>query len=193
MKIFIPILFISLLVLPPRSISADDLSLSLRQREDEGGRVIDILVTNTSTSSVRIVSEGIAPPWSVWAWFAWEVDGKPAEYSENVAGFPKTRSVWEVPRDGTILWATIPLQSLQHVIENERGGKKLCGVIEDTIPHSVRILPGDRWKGISVSLGTLEVGAKKTEQGGTEQPATRPESKSEGNPKPQLESEGRSR
>jgi hypothetical protein len=193
MKLFIPILFISLLVLSSVSVAADDLSLSLRQREDTSGRVLDILVTNTSTSSVRIVSEGIAPPWSVWAWFAWEVDGKPAKYLENVAGIPKTRSVWEVPRNGTILWATIPLQSLQHAIQNERREKEVRSVIDDTVPHFIRILPSDRWKDIAVSFGTLEVGAKKTEKGGTEQPATRPESKSEGSDRPQPESEGRSR
>jgi hypothetical protein len=165
MKLFITILFISLLVLLSVAVAANDLSLSLRLRGDKGGRVLDILVTNTSTSSVRIISEGIAPPWSVWAWFAWEVDGKPAEYLENVAGIPKTRSVWEIPRNGTILWATIPLQSMQHVIQNERGEKELSSVIEDATPHFVRILPGDRWKDIAVSLGTLEVGAKKTESG----------------------------
>jgi hypothetical protein len=40
----------------------------------------------------------------------------------------------------------------------------------------------------------LEITANKTgEQAGTEQPATRPESKSEGGDKPQTEAEGRSR
>lgn len=40
---------------------------------------------------------------------------------------------------------------------------------------------------------TIENKPKKAEQAGTEQPATRPESKSEGGDKPQPESEGRSR
>jgi len=42
-------------------------------------------------------------------------------------------------------------------------------------------------------LHTKSTQNKKSEQGGTEQPATRPESKSEGNDKPQPEAEGRSR
>jgi hypothetical protein len=44
-----------------------------------------------------------------------------------------------------------------------------------------------------VMFFTRQPETRQAEQGGTGQPATRPESKSEGNPKPQLESEGRSR
>ena len=42
-------------------------------------------------------------------------------------------------------------------------------------------------------MATLDPESKKAEQGGTGQPATRPESKSEGSDKPQPEAEGRSR
>ncbi len=73
----------------PAGGASTQLELSLRQRTEKGERVFDILVTNVSSTSVEIVSEGIAPPWSVWAWFKWEVDGKDAEYLENVVGiFP---------------------------------------------------------------------------------------------------------
>jgi len=139
-------------------MAAEQIALSLRQREEKGEVVLDILVSNVSTSSVQIVSEGIAPPWSVWAWFKWEIDKKPAQYSENVAGIPDIRRVWEVPPEGTILWASIPLRSLQHVVRNESGQRELRSVIQDKERHVVTIGPSDRWKDITVRQGTLEVG-----------------------------------
>ena len=57
-----------LLVLSATAVATDQIALSLRQREEKGEVVLDILVANVSTSPVEIVSEGIAPPWSVWAW-----------------------------------------------------------------------------------------------------------------------------
>ena len=173
----IQILCFCLLIFVSDAVAADVLSLSLRQREDKGDVMLDILVTNVSTSSVRIVSEGISPSWSVWAWFTWEVDGEQAEYLENVAGIPEMRSVWEVPRGGTILWATIPLRSIQHRIRDKTGKKEYRSVIEDFRPRLLRILPSDRWKDITVSPGMWKFEAKKTEQDGGGQPGTRTESK----------------
>jgi hypothetical protein len=142
--------------------AADQVALSLRQREQKGEVVLDIFVSNVSTSSVEIVSEGIAPPWSVWAWFKWEIDGKAAEYSENVAGIA-AREFWLVPRDGTILWASIPLRSLKHVILNESGQRELRSIIQDTSRHVVTIRPSDRWRDMRVGAGKIEVGEKGTE------------------------------
>lgn len=139
-------------------MATEQVALSLRQREEKGEVVLDILVSNVSTSSVRIVSEGIAPPWSVWAWFKWEIDKEPAEYSENVAGIPDIRRVWEVPPEGTILWASIPLRSLKHVIRNESGQRELRSVIQDTDRHVVTIRPSARWKDVTVRQGKLTVG-----------------------------------
>ncbi len=51
------------------------------------------------------------------------------------------------------------------------------------------VIEGDK----RTAIGTLSKIAPKGQQGGTGQPATRPESKSEGSDKPQPESEGRSR
>ncbi|MFC1479092.1 hypothetical protein ACFL6F_00705 [Planctomycetota bacterium] len=144
-------------------IKTEQIALSLHQREEKGKVVLDILVSNVSTSPVKIVSEGIAPPWSVWAWFKWEIDGRPAEYSENVAGIPDISESWLVPPKGTILWASIPLRSLQHVILNESGQKELRSVIQDTNRHIVIIRPSDRWKDMTVGTGKIEVGKKDTE------------------------------
>jgi hypothetical protein len=178
MKLYmIQILCFYLLIFASEAVAADLLSLSLRQREDKSEVMLDILVTNVSTSSVRIVSEGFSPAWSVWAWFTWEVDGELAEYFENVAGIPDLRSVWEVPRGGTILWASIPLRSIQCMIRDRTGKKEYRSVIDDFKPLLLRILPSARWKDITVNSGMLKIEAKKTEQDGGIQPATGSDSK----------------
>ena len=124
----------------------NDLAISLRQRTDKGEVVLDILVSNVSTAAVEIISEGIAPPWSVWAWFQWEVDGKPVEYLENVAGIPNVKESWRVPKGGVILWATIPLRDLKHRVQNDQRQKEWRSVITDEKRHSITIMPGRQWK-----------------------------------------------
>jgi hypothetical protein len=124
----------------------NDLTLSLRQRTDKGEVVLDILVSNVSTSAVEIVSESIAPPWSVWAWFQWEVDGKPAEYPENVAMIPNAKESWRIPRGGVILWATIPVRSLACLTDNDQGQKESRRAITDNKRHSITIMPGRQWQ-----------------------------------------------
>jgi hypothetical protein len=96
-------------------------------------------------------------------WFKWQVDGKPAEYSDNVARIPHIKESWRIPKGGVVLWASIPLRSLKHVIQNESGLKELRSVIQDTNQHLVTVLPRDRWKGITVRTGKIEVGKKDTE------------------------------
>jgi len=130
----------------------NDLALSLRQRIDKGEVVLDILVSNVSTSAVEIVSEGIAPPWSVWAWFQWEVDGKPAENVENVAGIPNMKESWRIPKSGVVLWATIPLRDLTHLVQNDQGQTEWRSVITDKKRHSITIMPGRQWKEHRLSL-----------------------------------------
>ena len=63
--------------------------------------------------------------------------------------------------------------------------------------HTARLLEAIRGFNYSMAMRAWELKARKQiqegEQGGTGQPATRPESKPEGGAKPQPESEGRSR
>ena len=161
----------------------NDIALSLRQRGDRGEVVLDILVSNVSTGSVEIVSEGITPPWSIWAWFKWEVDGKRVEYPENVAGIPNVKESWRIPKGGVVLWASIPLRSLGHVIKNNQGQNEWRSVIRDRNRHSITILPGPQWKQhklsilqavsnvprehpkeLRISSGSIEIGQEHTEQ-----------------------------
>ncbi len=153
------VFLISLLVFPPAGAMAGDISLTLRQRDEKSVVMLDILVTNISTSPVQITSEGIVPPWSVQAWFAWEVDGEPVEYFENIAGIPGAKSEWIIPRDGTVLWASIPILSIKERSPHlEDDGKiVLRSLFEDGSSRSVRILPTGRWGDIEVTPGTLDV------------------------------------
>lgn len=57
----------------------------------------------------------------------------------------------------SVLWATIPLRSLKHVILNESGQKELRSIIQDASRHIIAILPNDRWKDIDVGSGKLEI------------------------------------
>jgi hypothetical protein len=125
----------------------------LRQRTEKGEVVLDILVSNVSTGSVEIVSEGIAPPWSVWAWFDWQIDGMPAKYMENVAGIPAVRESWRIPPDGTILWSTIPLR----LIEVKAKDRYDSGVKDDK-RHTIAVLPTELWKTLKVGTGIIDIG-----------------------------------
>ena len=156
--------FIGVMLTLHATKASEDIALSLRQREERGEVFLDILVTNLSTSPVEIVSEGIAPPWSVWAWFKWEIDGKPAEYFENVAGIPQNREIRRIPMSQSILWASIPLRALKHDVQTREGRKEDVSVIQDTKQHSVVIRPSSRWKGLEVAEGKLLVGKNDTEQ-----------------------------
>lgn len=172
-----------------------DLAVSLRQRTDRGELMLDILVSNVSTTSVEIISEGIVPPWSVWAWFQWEVDGKTAEYLENVAMIPSVKESRRIPRGGVILWASIPLRSLEQVTKNDQGQNEWRSVIRDKKPHSITIMPGRQWnerrrsilqtvsnapqeqrKELKVLPGRIEIGREDTEPtvGGDRKPAPQP-------------------
>lgn len=158
------------------SVAADassQLALSLREHEEKGEVYLDILVSNVSKSPVEIVSEGIRPAWSVWAWFDWTVDGKQAKYSENVAGFSRVEESWRVPPRGVILWAAIPLRLLQITTKHE-----LRPAITDRKRHVVRIMPTERWKGLAVAPGQIEVGEKDVEPTGAAE-TPRPETKTE--------------
>lgn len=178
------------------AVETNDLALSLRQRTEKGEVVLDILVSNVSTTAMEVVSEGIAPPWSVCAWFKWEVDGKPAEFSENVAGDRRFgRQSWRIPQGGVILWASIPIRSLQHVIKNDQGQKELRSVVTDKKRHFISIMPGGQWQErkrslldtvsnespkqqtiLKVGSGRIEIGQEDTEPsaGGAGKPAPQP-------------------
>jgi hypothetical protein len=136
----------------------NDLALSLRQRIEKGEVVLDILVSNVSTSAVEVVSSGFAPAWSVDVWFKWEVDGKQADYSESVASIFDAKDSWRIPRHGVVLWATIPLRSLKHLIKHEQGRGEWHSVIQDTNRHLIVILPNTQWKNLKVRPGKLEIG-----------------------------------
>lgn len=136
----------------------NNLALSLRQRTEKGEVVLDILVSNVSTSAVEVVSSGFAPAWSVDVWFKWEVDGKQAEYSESVALIRGAKDSWRIPRYGVVLWATIPVRSLKHLIKREQGRSEWRSVIQDTNRHVIVILPNTQWKDLKVRPGKLEVG-----------------------------------
>jgi len=172
-----------------------DIALSLHERTENGKAVLDILVTNVSASAVEIVSEGIAPPWSVWAWFQWEVDGKPAEYLENIAGNPNAKESWRIPKGGVVLWASIPIRSLQQISQNAQGQKQWRSAITDKKRHSVTIMPGTQWQKRYLSLldaatnspqaqekifkigsGSIELGQADTKSpvGGDGKPASQP-------------------
>jgi len=174
---------------------AKDVALSLHERTENGNAVLDILVTNVSASAVEIVSEGIAPPWSVWAWFQWEVDGKPAEYLENVAGIANAKESWRIPKGGVVLWASIPIRSLQQISENAQGQKQWRSAITDKKRHSVTIMPGKQWqkqqrsllnaatnasqeqeKIFKIGSGSIEIGQADTKSpvGGNGKPASQP-------------------
>jgi hypothetical protein len=162
---------IVLMLTLPAIMASEDVALSLRQREEGGEVFLDILATNLSTSPVEIVSEGMAPPWSVWAWFKWEVDGKPAEYrEENVAGIPEKRETRWIATNQSIRWASIPLHALKHVVQTDIGQKADTSVIQDTKQHSVVIRPSNRWKNLVVAEGKILVGKNTTEQTGPPNP-----------------------
>jgi len=174
---------------------AKDVALSLHERTDNGKAVLDILVTNVSASAVEIVSEGIAPPWSVWAWFQWEVDGKPAAYLENVAVIPNAKESWRIPKGGVVLWASIPIRSLKQLSQNVQGQKEWRSAITDKKRHSVTIMPGKQWqkrylsflnaatnasqeqeKIFKIGSGSIEIGQADTKSpvGGDTKPASQP-------------------
>jgi hypothetical protein len=155
LKMIIPLCIAALVLTfePALAGASEQISLSLRQRSEKGEVVLDILVSNVSTTSVEIVSEGIAPPWSVWAWFDWDVNGKTGKYIENVAGIPGIKESWRIPPGGTILWATIPLRKIE--IRTKDGYE--IGVKDDN-RHVVSILPSERWKQMKVASGKIEVG-----------------------------------
>ena len=173
----------------------NDLAISLHERTDKGEVALDILVSNVSTAAVEIVSEGIAPPWSVWAWFQWEVDGKPAEYLENVAGIANAKESWRIPKGGVVLWASIPIRSLQQISQNAQGQKEWRSAITDKKRHSVTIMPGKQWqkryrsllsaatnasqeqeKIFKIGSGSIEIGQAdiKSPVGGDTKPASHP-------------------
>ena len=133
--------------------TSDQLALSLHQRTEKGELVLDILVSNVSTTALEVTSEGIVPPWSVWAWFKWEVDGKEAHYMENVAMIHAMKESWRIPPRGVVLWATIPLREL-----TTRTKDAYQIAIKDSSRHVVTILPNDRWKELKVTPGKIEVG-----------------------------------
>lgn len=165
-------------IVPIWAQSSDQIALSLRQRTEKGEVVLDIFVSNVSTNSVEIVSEGIVPPWSVWAWFKWEVDGKEAEYPENVALISNVKASWRIPKGGVVLWATIPIRALKYATKTE-----LHSAIKDNNRHLITILPGKQWnerkltileaitnspreqrKELKITPGKMEIGQEDTEQ-----------------------------
>lgn len=148
-----------LLAIEPTSAEeSDQLALSLRQRTEKGEVVLDILVSNVSKASLDITSKGIVPPWSVWAWFDWTVDGKPAKFIENVAGIPEAKESWRVPPQGVILWASVPLRKLE--IKTTDGYKK---AIRGKKRRVVTIFPTERWKQLKVTSAKIEVGQQNAE------------------------------
>ena len=150
-------------------IASDQLALSLRQRVEKDEVVLDILVTNLSKTSVEITSKGIVPPWSVCIWFDWAIDGKPAEYWENVGGIPEAKESWRVPPKGVILWGSIPLRELQIKTKD-----KLFPAITDKKPHVVSIRPGEQWKkkDLSVKSGSITVSLPKVPTPSSARPNT---------------------
>jgi hypothetical protein len=75
------------------------------------------------------------------------------------------------------------------VIDDQLGLHKILRSGVQQTPQEEALLK----KRLLLGKRLLELDKTKAEQGGTGQPATRPESKSEGGDKPQPESEGRSR
>ena len=152
MKIEPILVIVALVAVTLTAAATNDLAISLHQRVEKGEVMLDILVSNVSTAAVEIVSEGIAPPWSVCAWFQWKVDGEDAQYLENVAGIPSVRESWLIPKDGVVLWASIPIRSLEHRIKNEQGREEWRSVISDKNRHTITIMPGRQWREHRLSL-----------------------------------------
>ncbi len=151
------LLGISLLALLPAPGRAGEtngarVELSLRLADEPGASHLEILVQNIGTNPVVLTSEAMVPEWSPWAWFEWRVDGREAEYVENVAMIPGVRQTWSIPPRGIVYWAKIPLREIWTRTEkpNQRA-------ITDNRPHTVVILPSARWEGISVKPGKLTV------------------------------------
>ena len=156
MRRSLPIL-VWLIVLLPTCGHAQDknsarVELSLRLVDEQGASRLEILVQNIGTDTVVVTSEGIVPEWSPWAWFDWTVDCRAAEYIENVAGIPGHRASRSIPPGGNVIWAQIPLSGLW-----SKAQKHSQRAITDDLPHTVVILPSDRWKGITVKPGKLIV------------------------------------
>ncbi len=143
---------------PIPAVASEQLALSLRQRTEKGEVVLDILVSNVSRTSLDVTSKGIIPPWSVWAWFDWTVDGKPAKYWENVALLTDTKESWRIPPLGVILWASVPLRKLE--IKTRDGYKN---AIADKKRYVVTILPTRRWDKLKVAPGRIEIEQKNAE------------------------------
>jgi len=154
----VPIL-IGLIGLLPTYGHAEDknsacVELSLRLADEQGASRLEIVVQNIGTDTVVIKSEEMVPEWSPCIWFDWTVDGRAAEYIENVAGIPGHRSSRSIPPGGNVIWAHIPLDRLWN-----RTQKGMQRAIADNLPHTVVILPSAHywwcWKGITVKPGKL--------------------------------------
>lgn len=129
------------------------IELSLRELTESGERFVEIFAKNPTDKPVEIVSEGIRPEWSVWAWFKWTVDGKDAQYVENVAMIPQAKESWRIPPGGTIYWGKVPIRSLEY--KTESGSRS---VIADQGAHTVTITANSRWKELRVKPAKLETG-----------------------------------
>ncbi len=64
------------------------------------------------------------------------MDGRKAEYVENVAFIPGVSRAWSIPPGGIVYWAKIPLGGLWIRMQKENRR-----AITDNLPHTVVILP----------------------------------------------------
>ena len=121
---------------------------------------------------------------------------------KNVVGLDK-KAVREISRQFAIAEPNCPVLSVEILEGSDNLLIRILGKQDLMIREGQRILLSDCTfeidvLGVSMSHQGLKINPpasadRKAEQGGTGQPATRPESKSEGGQKPQPKSEGRSR
>jgi hypothetical protein len=112
----------------------------------------------------------------------------------GASGLGQTDEVWDLVGDGRWLLSMVSFTPPGENANAARGGK----VVGFEVLYRKTATEKIDWKSLERLLPYFEAGrvvTKKTEaeQGGTGQPATRSQSKSEGGEKPQPEAEGRSR
>ena len=126
--------------------------LTLQQRIADNQMYLDIIAHNISTQAVEIVSPHLVPHFPVTQWFNWKVNGKDADFCQNVALIPGATVTQRIPPGSEYIWTNILMRDIRVLTSNRLQSAFTLGG-----ENTIEVFPGRRWGDIVVAPGTLKL------------------------------------